>query len=66
MRAYKPEHRKAENLELLYRCLETMGYQMSDDELAARDGKWEGYARADRVLAGFREQKKELERRIYA
>lgn len=63
---YKPEHQKAEKLELLYRCLETMGYQMSDDELAARDGKWEGYAHADRVLAGFREQKKELERRIYA
>ena len=63
--AYQTEHQKAKNLELLYRCLETMGYQMSGDELAAQAGSWDGYDRADRAMKRFKERKKELDKRIY-
>lgn len=65
LRTYKPEHQKAPKLELLYRCLETMGYQMSADEQAAQEGGWDGYTRADRALKAFKERKKELDKRIY-
>lgn len=63
--AYQTEHQKAQKLDLLYRCLQTMGYQMSGDELAAQAGSWDGYDRADRAMKGFRERKKELDKRIY-
>ena len=63
--AYRTEHQKAQKLDLLYRCLETMGYQMSGDELAAQAGSWDGYDRADRAMKGFRERKQELDKRIY-
>lgn len=63
--AYRTEHQKAQKLDLLYRCLQTMGYQMSGDELAAQAGSWDGYDRADRAMKGFRERKKELDKRIY-
>ena len=65
IRACRTEHQKAKNLELLYECLETMGYQMSGDELAAQAGSWDGYDRSDRAMKSFKERKKELDKRIY-
>ena len=65
IKAYQTEHQKAQKLDLLYRCLQTMGYQMSGDELAAQAGSWDGYDRADRAMKSFKERKKELDKRIY-
>lgn len=65
IRGYQTEHQKAQKLDLLYRCLETMGYQMSGDELAVQAGSWDGYDRSDRAMKGFKERKKELDKRIY-
>ena len=64
--AYQTEHQKAAKLDLLYRCLETMGYQMSGDELAVQAGRWDGYDRSDRAMKGFKERQKELNKRIYS
>lgn len=52
-----PKHQKEDSLDLLYECLVSLGYEMSDDEILMQNGKHPLFKEAADLVAEFKKEK---------
>ena len=52
-----PKHQKEDALDLLYECLESLGYEMSDEEIQMQDGSHPLFKEAADLVAEFKKEK---------
>lgn len=60
MQSYVPVAKRDKQQDLLYDCLKLLGYQQSTDEQRASVGDLPQYGQAQRILADFKAEKKEV------
>lgn len=59
MKCSVPKHEKCEMLDLLYKGLESLGYEMCEDEKLMQSGKHPLFKQAKELIATFRKEAKE-------